>query len=520
MKREPVPPARVGGNAHRDRRRRDRLRRPSRRRWSSLSPHSSSTGSGESYCRGRGTSRGATARGGQARQRRAHREVRPRDAWAWSSPLPTNVRYIVADIGSAAFAGGARLAAAIESPDTEGACGRDRDRGDLPLDAIIKIVGSTKGSTRRRSASSLRAPQTSRLPRAAEASRRDVRRLHPRVHAHGRASVRPADRGSARVREAGRIAAGTRDHVPGTYAARSSIATASPSRSRSTSTRSSPTPSTSRIRVGGGARSSRPSSGWMRRSSSAKLRGSWPGDRFEYLARQVEPKIAAQVKALDLPGIYLRGEPKRYYPGGQLASHVLGFVDIDGEGLEGIESQYEEILKGEPGSMTFEQDPTGRALPQAEFSDERPAPGRSLVPDDRQGAPVLHAADARARPRSATTRSPATAIVMKPKTGRDPRARERARLRSRTSPGRFQTTIADGTALSPTSTSRDPHTRSSRLRRARGGRGDAEDRFHRAGLVHLLGPRVPRLAHAPDREDDGHRDHRAVLERRDDPDRS
>lgn len=100
--------------------------------------------------------------------------------------------------------------------------------------------------------------------------------------------------------------------------------------------------------------------------------------RFQYLERQVPPRVARKVTKLDLPGVYLEAEPKRYYPGRRLASHVLGFVDIDGRGLEGVEAQYEGILQGEPGSMTLEQDPAGRPLPQAEFTYERPRPGRSL----------------------------------------------------------------------------------------------------------------------------------------------
>ena len=110
----------------------------------------------------------------------------------------------------------------------------------------------------------------------------------------------------------------------------------------------------------------------------AKLRGAVPGDRFEYIARQVEPDLAKKVKALEIPGIYFEDEPKRYYPGGRLASHLLGFVNVEGTAFGGIEGSYDGILKGHPGEMTLEQDPTGRPLPQAEFSQTRSQPGRSL----------------------------------------------------------------------------------------------------------------------------------------------
>ena len=149
----------------------------------------------------------------------------------------------------------------------------------------------------------------------------------------------------------------------------------------------------------------------------AKLRGTFPNDRFEYIARQVEPKVAKKVKDLALPGIYMESEPKRYYPGGRLASHVLGFVDIDGQGLEGIEAAYEEILKGVPGQRTLEQDPTGEVdLPQAEESYDPPEPGRSLfLTIDKQ---LQYFTELTLR--GATQRYSAqagTAIVMRPSTG-------------------------------------------------------------------------------------------------------
>jgi cell division protein FtsI/penicillin-binding protein 2 len=106
------------------------------------------------------------------------------------------------------------------------------------------------------------------------------------------------------------------------------------------------------------------------------LSGTIPGDRFEYIERQVGPKLADKVKALHLAGVYMEPESRRYYPAGHLASHVLGFVDIDGKGLEGVEAQYESILQGEPGRRVFQQDPQGNEFPGATY--ERPKPGRSL----------------------------------------------------------------------------------------------------------------------------------------------
>lgn len=146
------------------------------------------------------------------------------------------------------------------------------------------------------------------------------------------------------------------------------------------------------------------------------LEGTFPGDRFEYVARQVLPKVARQVEALQLPGIYMQTEPKRYYPGGRLASHLLGFVNIDGSVLAGVERQYTQVLDGAAGRMTLEQDPQGRPLPQAEFTYEAPRPGRSLfltIDKELQYFTELTLADAVKEYRA----DAGTAIILRPQTG-------------------------------------------------------------------------------------------------------
>ena len=149
----------------------------------------------------------------------------------------------------------------------------------------------------------------------------------------------------------------------------------------------------------------------------AKLRGSVPGDRFEYIARQVDTKLANKIKALKLPGVYFQTEPKRFYPGGRLASHVLGFANIDGDGLEGIESSYEDILRGTPGRLAIEEDPTGLELTQTDFSYERrPVPGRSLfltIDKQLQYYTEITLAEATRRYHA----EGGTAIVMRPENG-------------------------------------------------------------------------------------------------------
>lgn len=146
------------------------------------------------------------------------------------------------------------------------------------------------------------------------------------------------------------------------------------------------------------------------------LQGTPAWSRFEVLAHQVEPSLARKIRKLGVPGIYMEDEPKRYYPEGKLASHVLGFVNLDGSVRSGIESQYQGILEGTAGHMTLEQDPTGRPLPQAEFSYEPPKPGRSLfltIDKEIQYYTELTLADAVKRYKAEA----GTAIVMQPETG-------------------------------------------------------------------------------------------------------
>lgn len=149
-----------------------------------------------------------------------------------------------------------------------------------------------------------------------------------------------------------------------------------------------------------------------------KLLGAVPGDRFEYLARQVDPKVADKIEKLELPGVFTQSEPKRFYPGRRLASHVLGFVDIDGKGLEGIEASYENILKGVPGSRTLEQDPTREIdlLQQGDVNYDPPEPGRSLfltIDKEVQYFTELTLGEAAQRYHAEA----GSAIVMRPDTG-------------------------------------------------------------------------------------------------------
>jgi cell division protein FtsI (penicillin-binding protein 3) len=88
---------------------------------------------------------------------------------------------------------------------------------------------------------------------------------------------------------------------------------------------------------------------------------------FCWLARRIAPEQANLVQELGVDGIFIVKEPKRYYPGGELAGHLIGFVGMDATGLEGLELRYDRYLKGVPEKLIWTRDAKGKRLyPRAE----------------------------------------------------------------------------------------------------------------------------------------------------------
>ncbi|HUR18022.1 MAG TPA: penicillin-binding protein 2 [Acidimicrobiales bacterium] len=100
---------------------------------------------------------------------------------------------------------------------------------------------------------------------------------------------------------------------------------------------------------------------------------------FVYLSRKVDDNVAAQVKALQLPGVSLIPEPERFLPAGDLAAPVVGRVGTDNDGLAGLERQFEEQLAGRPGQTVVERDPKGRDIPGGVRKLASPVKGDDLV---------------------------------------------------------------------------------------------------------------------------------------------
>ncbi|WP_198343095.1 peptidoglycan D,D-transpeptidase FtsI family protein [Oleiphilus messinensis] len=108
------------------------------------------------------------------------------------------------------------------------------------------------------------------------------------------------------------------------------------------------------------------------------------GREFAYLKRQIRPAVAAKVKALKIPGVHSLREYKRFYPAGEVASHVVGFVNIDEMGQEGIELTYDEWLQGIPGQKKVLKDRKGRIVKDlALLNDAQPGKDIKLTLDMR-----------------------------------------------------------------------------------------------------------------------------------------
>ena len=98
---------------------------------------------------------------------------------------------------------------------------------------------------------------------------------------------------------------------------------------------------------------------------------------FMYLARGLQPADARKVRSLQISGVNLAREYRRYYPAGEVTGHLLGFTDVDDAGQEGAELSFDNWLGGEDGSKRVIQDSQGNRVEDIESI--RPVrPGREL----------------------------------------------------------------------------------------------------------------------------------------------
>ena len=137
------------------------------------------------------------------------------------------------------------------------------------------------------------------------------------------------------------------------------------------------------------------------------------GKSFVWLARKVPNELGARVRELKLKGIYVQKEPKRFYPKGDLAAQVLGYVGLDDEGLGGIELSFDERLRGLPGRMQMEMDARRKSLGGVQ---RQPEPGENIVLTLDQNIQYITEREID-RAMEETHAEAATIIVQNPRTG-------------------------------------------------------------------------------------------------------
>ena len=83
---------------------------------------------------------------------------------------------------------------------------------------------------------------------------------------------------------------------------------------------------------------------------------------FVYIKRQIPPELADRVAELRIPGVFQSREYRRYYPGGEVIAHVLGFTGAEDVGQEGVELAFQGHLAGKPGSRRVIRDRLGQIV--------------------------------------------------------------------------------------------------------------------------------------------------------------
>jgi cell division protein FtsI (penicillin-binding protein 3) len=112
--------------------------------------------------------------------------------------------------------------------------------------------------------------------------------------------------------------------------------------------------------------------------SQAELRRKLKDTRKQvFLKRQVNPEIAQKIKQLEIPGIGLNNEYRRFYPEGEAMAHVVGFTNVEDRGQEGMELSREKELAGHPGQRRVVVDRLGRVVEEVAI-EQLPQNGKDL----------------------------------------------------------------------------------------------------------------------------------------------
>ena len=100
---------------------------------------------------------------------------------------------------------------------------------------------------------------------------------------------------------------------------------------------------------------------------------------FVFVRRQADADIGDEISSLKLAGVNVDRESRREMPGGDTGRSVIGRTDIDGEGISGLELQFDDLLTGTGGEMRREVAPGGRSIPGSETVAAQPVAGDDLV---------------------------------------------------------------------------------------------------------------------------------------------
>jgi cell division protein FtsI (penicillin-binding protein 3) len=136
---------------------------------------------------------------------------------------------------------------------------------------------------------------------------------------------------------------------------------------------------------------------------------------FMVVKRRIDPQAEEKIEALDIDGIYFVDESMRVYPNRELACHVLGFVNMNGDGGAGIELQYEKELEGREGLYSFDVDARRKFF--RVNVDKPPSQGHSLVLSIDKSIQYIADREVKAAVEKARAKS-GIAIVMESETGR------------------------------------------------------------------------------------------------------
>ena len=100
---------------------------------------------------------------------------------------------------------------------------------------------------------------------------------------------------------------------------------------------------------------------------------------FVYVKRQADVDAASELKKLGLDGIYFIADTRREYPCGQIGGQIIGYCNVDGEGITGLELQYNDILSGTPGTYSAERGENGLPIPGGVKEDTPAVDGQDIM---------------------------------------------------------------------------------------------------------------------------------------------